>query len=415
MSSVKLTRDEMKLLVVLAGIQFMHIVDFMIIMPLGPVLMRELAIRPQQFSFLVSAYTFFAGGTGLFAAFFLDRFDRRKSLLFFFSGFTLGTLTCALADSYQTLLAARALTGAFGGVLNAQVYSIIGDVIEPHKRGRATGVIMGAFSLASIFGVPIGLWLANLGNWHTPLFVLASIALPMIFFAARVIPALRSHIIEDASPPWEFLRTVPFRPRPRLALLLMISMVLGQFSVIPFLSPSLVTNAGLTESQLPLIYLIGGFVSIFSSPIVGRFCDRHGPIRVLLVTAPLSMVPFLMITNLNLVPLFIAIFVSALFFVFMGARMVPTMTIVTGSVLPHNRGAFMSLTNAVQQLSAASASLIAGYVITMGSDGRLENYHLVGFFAVVLTLVSVSVAYALRHEPVQVLTYEARDMKVREV
>jgi len=399
-----LSRQEMGLLVVLGSVQFMHIVDFMIIMPLGPVLMRELAIKPYQFSWLVSAYTFFAGGAGLLSAFFLDRFDRRKSLLFFFGGFALGTLACAMAGTYETLLAARALTGAFGGVLGSQVYAIIGDVIAPEKRGRATGVIMGAFSLASIFGVPMGLWLANFGNWHTPLYVIALLSIPMMILAARYIPSMRSHMTETNPLSWIFLRQLPFLPRPRLGILLMMSMVLGQFSIIPFLSPSLVANAGLAEDHLPLVYLVGGVVSIISSPMVGRLCDRFGAIRILLFTAPLSIPSFIIITNLHLVSLTTVLLACALLFICMGSRMVPTLTIVTGSVLPQNRGAFMSIGNAAQQLAAAIATMIAGLVVTQGSDGRLEGYHLIGLFATLLTMISMLIIFALRHEPTQVLS-----------
>lgn len=402
MTSLKFTAAEKSLLLALGAIQFTHIVDFMIVMPLGPQLMRIMSIHPEQFSWLVSAYTFCAGATGVLSAFFLDRIDRKRSLLFFYAGFTIGTLACALSNGFYQLLLARALTGAFGGVLGSLVFSIVGDVIAPIKRGMATGVIMGAFSVASIFGVPFSLFLANHGSWQTPLFVLAGLSAVVGLVIMRVVPPLRTHLQGERSSPWQFLRTLPSQRRPVLALLLVTIMILGQFSVIPFLSPSLVANAGLREDQLPLIYLVGGIVSIISSPLIGRWTDRRGAARVLLIMAPISIIPFILITHMGAVGVFGVLAVCGLFFLCMGGRMVPTMTLATGSVLPQNRGMFMSLSSALQQFAAATAAFIAGQVVVKTSDGHLEHYNRVGFFAVTLTLFAIGIVYLLRHEASQV-------------
>ena len=396
------SRSEKTLLIVLGAIQFTHIVDFMIMMPLGPQLMRILNIQPEQFSWLVSAYTFCAGGTGILSAFFLDRFDRKRSLLFFYAGFTLGTLACALANGYYQLLAARALTGAFGGVLGSLVFAIVGDIIAPEKRGTAMGVLMGSFSLASIFGVPFSLYLANHGSWQTPLFILAGVSLLVGLVIMRLMPPLRGHLLGPRSSSWEFLRRVLFQKRPSLALLLVGSMVFGQFALIPFLSPSLVANAGLREDQLPMIYLVGGLFSIISSPIIGRWSDRFGAARVLLITASISLLPFIIITHLGPIGLFGILSSCALFFTCMGGRMVPTITLATGSVLPQYRGMFMSLSSSLQQFAAAFAAFIAGQIVVRTSGGRLEHYNQVGYIAIALTFVSLIIAYFLRNEAAQV-------------
>lgn len=374
----------------------------MIMMPLGPQLMRIMNIQAEQFSWLVSAYTFCAGITGVMSAFFLDRFDRKRCLLFFYSGFTLGTLACALANDYHQLLAARAVTGSFGGVLGSLVFAILGDAIAPHKRGMATGVIMGAFSLASIFGVPFSLFLANRGSWHTPLYMLAGISLLIGLIVMGAVPPLRSHLENPGGSTWAFFKQIPFQRRPVLALSLITFMTLGQFSVIPFLSPSLIANAGLREDQLPLIYLVGGLVSIISSPLIGRWSDRKGAARVLMITTPISMIPFLLITNLRPIGLFGILVISGLFFICIGGRMVPTMTLATGSVGLQHRGMFMSLSSSLQQFAAASAAFIAGQIVYKTPEGHLERYHYIGIFSCILTLLTLLIAYQLRNDAAQV-------------
>ncbi len=396
------SRADIILLTVLAISQFTHIVDFMIIMPLGPQLMRLFAISPSEFSLLVSAYTFCAGISGFFGAFFLDRFDRKRSFLLFYVGFTLGTLGCALAPNYEVLLLMRCLAGTFGGVLGSMIFSIIGDAIASEKRGAANGIIMGAFSMASIFGVPFSLYLASLGSWHTPLFALAGLSFATIFLVMWTIPPQRSHLGADFKATFQFIRSVPWQRRPGLAMLIMAIVVFGQFAVVPFLSPSLVANTGLREDQLPYIYLVGGLLSIISAPLIGRWVDRKGPISVFFITAPLSIIPLVGITLLGPTPLYGVLIMAGLFFLVMGGRMIPTLTFVTGSVVPRFRGAFMSLSNSMQQMAAGAASLVAGHVITKDAEGHLLNYPWIGGLSALLTLVALIIAYLLRKEPAQV-------------
>ena len=401
MSRLRFSLTEWKILALLAAVQFAHIVDFMIIMPLGPQLMRLLQISPSEFSLLVSSYTFCAGATGLISALVLDHFDRKRSLIVCFIGFGIGTLACALTDRFSTLLLARCLTGAFGGLLGSQVFAIVGDAIAPQLRGAATGIVMGSFSLASIFGVPLSLFLATHGSWQSPLYALAALSVGITFLLIMWLPSQKVHLDIKASP-WTFLRSVPSLHRPRMAIALMVCIVLGQFSMIPFLSPSLVANTGMTEAQLPLLYLFGGAASMVSSPWIGRLCDRYSPMKVLIWGASISIVPVVLITNMPPVPVWIAISACTLFFVSMGGRIVPTMTLVTGSVLPKNRGAFMSLVTAMQQFAAAGGSWIAGHIIKQDSSGHLIHYPWVGGLCVLLTVLALGIAYRLRHEPAQI-------------
>lgn len=383
------SKSEKWLLFALASIQFTHIVDFMILMPLGEPLMKFFAITPQEFGMLVSAYAIAAGTTGLLSAFFMDRFDRKKSLIFLYFGFILGTLSCGLAQDYSMLLIARILTGSFGGVLTSTVMAIIGDSIVVEKRGTALGLVMSAFSVASIAGVPLSIYLASHLSWHAPFFflvLLSSFIFVFIFFA---VPAINKHLNSEQNYKKAFAFLIHALKTPHLIapLLLMCMLILGQFSVIPFISPSLIANVGLNLSDLPFFYLVGGITSMAVSPLTGKLVDRLGAKVVLKYSLILSTVPFLIITHLQPMHFFWVLLIAFVLFLVMSSRMVPAMTLVTGAVPPENRGTFMGLSNCLQQYSSSLASLIAGHIITKDPAGHLVNFPVVGYFAVFMTLL----------------------------
>lgn len=385
------SRQEKILLAILASIQFSSIVDFMIMMPLGPQLMRMFAINPHQFGLLVSSYTFFAGLSGFAASFFLDKFDRKTSLLFFFVGFGLGTVACGLAPSYELLLLARGLTGVFGGVLGSLVLSIVSDAISYERRGSAMGVIMTSFSMASILGVPFSLFLANQYNWHAPFIFLGGTSLILCLIIWIKIPSMTKHLSDSGNkePLWNTLTRIAKNKNQRRALYFMSSVMFGHFAIIPFLSPSLVANAGLTEAQLPLMYMIGGGFTIFSSPFIGRLADRYGKHKVFLWGALTTLIPYWVITHLDHSPLWWVLAICAFFFVVSGGRMIPATALVSGTARSQNRGSFMSIVSCVQQLSSAFSSYLAGLIVTTGAQGQLENYEVVGYIAIAFTFVAI--------------------------
>ncbi|MEN0058681.1 MAG: MFS transporter, partial [Bdellovibrio sp.] len=390
------SRQEKTLLFILASVQFSSIVDFMIMMPLGPQLMRIFSINPHQFGLLVSSYTFCAGISGFLAAFFMDKFDRKASLLFFFVGFSLGTLACALAPTYELLLLARGLTGVFGGVLSSLVLSIVSDAISYERRGSAMGVIMTSFSIASILGVPFSLFLANQFSWHAPFLFLGVFALFLCLVIWLRIPPMRLHLMEirKKEPPHRTLTRILSNANQRRALFFMSAVMFGHFAIIPFLSPSLVANAGLTEGQLPLMYMLGGLLTIFSSPYVGRLSDRFGKHKVFLWGALITLLPYWVITHLAVTPLWWVLAVCAFFFVSSGGRMIPATALVSGTAMPQNRGSFMSIVSCVQHLSSALSSYIAGLIVTTGTHGRMEGYNVVGYVAIGFTFIAI---YLSRH------------------
>ncbi|WP_415063776.1 MFS transporter [Bdellovibrio sp.] len=385
------SRQEKLLLGILATIQFSSIVDFMIMMPLGPQLMRMFSINPHQFGLLVSSYTFSAGISGFLASFFMDKFDRKSSLLFFFVGFSLGTIACALAPTYELLLFARGLTGVFGGVLGSLVLAIVSDSISYERRGSAMGVIMTSFSMASVLGVPFSLFLANQYSWHAPFLFLGGISLLLCGVIWFYIPPMRYHLATKRAkePPHRILTRILHNQNQRRALFFMSSVMFGHFAIIPFLSPSLVANAGMTEAQLPLMYMAGGLCTIFSSPFIGRLSDRFGKHRVFLWGALVTLIPYWVITHMGPTPLWIILSICAFFFVSSGGRMIPATALVSGTAMPQNRGSFMSIVSCVQQLSSAVSSYIAGLIVTTGPQGHLDNYNVVGYVAVVFTFVAI--------------------------
>jgi predicted MFS family arabinose efflux permease len=389
-------KEERFLLYVLAAIQFTHILDFMIVMPLGPRLMGIFAITPAQFGFIVSAYTFSAGLFGLVAAWFIDRFDRKRALLWLYGGFAIGTLLCAVAPNYYAMVAARFLAGGFGGISGATILAIIADAIPPNRRGAAMGTLFSAFSLASIAGVPAGLYLANHLGWHAPFFLLAFLSVAVLVMAAKALPPVREHLSRGKPQPWTEMKSILRRGNHWLAFALTITMTMAGFLVVPYLSPSLVANVGLTNEQLPLIYLFGGAATFFSIRWLGRVSDRLGLLRVFIAVSVLAMGPILVITHLPRVPVWAALLTSTCFMVLTSGRFIPGMAMVTNSVEGRYRGGFMSLNSAVQQFASGAASLIAGAIIVEGAGHRLEHYGVVGLIGAGCILASIALASRLK-------------------
>lgn len=379
---------EKLLLWTLAAVNFTHIVDFMIMMPLGPQLMRVFYITPQQFGLLVSSYTFSAGISSFIGAFILDKYDRRSIFLWVFVGFLLGTLACALSPNYLLLLASRIVSGLFGGLTSALIFAVIGDAIPDSRRGRAMGLVMAAFSVASVFGVPFGLFIASLSNWHAPFFFLAFLALVILGLIYRFVPSITAHIQQaDSRPsPVQVIRRVTSNANQMRAISLTVLMMLGQFMIIPFLSPFMVSNVGFSEIQLTYIYMAGGFFTVFTSPWVGRLTDTYGKVKVFTVFMSLNVIPIAILTQMGVTPILFALLVSTFFFITSNGRMVPAAALITGTAKPENRGSFLSFNSSVQQLSAGMASFLAGMVLVEGADGKLMHFEWVGYAAILLSL-----------------------------
>ena len=386
------------LLLTLAVIQFSHITDFMILMPLGPQLMKAFDILPSQFALLVSTYTFSAGTSGFVGAFFIDRFDRKKAILTMATGFAIGTFACGFAQSYHWLLITRSITELFGGVMGALILSIVGDAIPNERRATAMGMVLAAFSVASVVGVPVCLFLADLSYWHMPFIVLGGIAFLTLVPMSVYIPNMTEHISKtnEKPTPLEVIRNVTTNKNQLLALVFGSVIMFSHFSVVPFISPYLTTNVGFTDSQIKYIYLIGEALTVFSSPFIGKMADKYGRSKVFTFTVIIASVPVFFLTQLGETPIGCVLVVTALFFVFGAGRMVPSTAKVTSSVKPQNRGSFMSFNAAVRQMTNGVAAFLAGLIITIGDDGLYHNYALVGYFAIAMGIVSIFISRKIK-------------------
>ena len=395
-------KSERTLLLLLAAIQFTTNLDFLIIMPLGPQYMRLMHLTPAQFNLIVAAYAIAAGISGVVAGFCLDRFDRKNALLGLFLGFAAGTLLCALAPSYPLLVAARALAGAFGGVTGAVILAIVGDVIPEHRRGKAMGLVMSAFSVASIFGVPLGLVLATDFSWHVPFYAIAGLCVPILLAVSRCVPALRGHLAHGREQhPWARMLAVLLEPNHRMAFVFMAALTAAGFTVFPTVAPYMVQNVGLTEKQLPFIYLTGGLCTFFSMNLIGRWADRSGKLYVFTLMSLSAAIPITALTNLPRVPLLGALATSTLLMICMSGRFVPAMAMMTAAVEARYRGGFMSLNSSVQQFSCGLAAWLTGSIIGQGPNGQITGYPVAGVVSVALVLTCIWLARFLRPAPTE--------------
>jgi MFS transporter, DHA1 family, inner membrane transport protein len=400
-------KNERVLLMVLAAIQFTNIVDFMIMMPMGDILQKALIISPAKYGILVSSYGLAAFVTAFLGVFYLDRLDRKKALLTAYAGFMVGTLSSALIPTtsnlelnYYLFICTRVVTGLTGGLLSGLVLSIVGDVIPLERRGRAMAMVTIAFSLASILGVPLSLMLVDAfgGNWHPPFYFVSIISLPVWVLAFRVIPSMEGHMGKlGKHRPFETIRLAFTTREQRNALLFTVLLVLGQFTVISFLTPYLIANVGLEQSDVKYIYLTGGACTVLSGMVIGRWVDKLGRFRVFTVFALLSILPVYINTHLTPVPLYVVLAIAGVFFIFISGRMIPANTIISSVVNPEHRAGFMSLNSAMMSLASGSSSIISGQIIIRASEnGPLEHYDRVGFLAIGSTLLSLLVVRLLK-------------------
>jgi len=392
------TKSQWAILFVLAFIQFMHIVDFMVLMPLAKKFEEQFHISTNQFGWLVSSYTLTAFFAGIVGTFFIDRISRKKSLLVAFAGFILGNALCAFAPDYKSFLAARVLTGLFGGLLQGISFSIIGDIIEPSKRGRATGVMMVAFSFAAVIGVPTGIWLSNHFFLQMPYLTIAIGSVLVFAYAQWRLPALTNHLF---GPRHNVLRQIQsvFQEAKHLRLfLLMVCHFIAAFSIIPYIAPFMQKNHGVTDAQLPFIYLIGGLATIVSSPVAGWLTDKIGSVRTYTIISALASLPFLLVTNEITRSFPLLLIFAVIFFIFVSGRMVPAMALVNNEVNPSVRGTFMSLNGSVQQLAMSLGAISASFIIVAPAGKPMQHYMWVGIFGCIFNVAAILMANTFRNK-----------------
>ncbi len=397
MSAPQAAPREWLVLLVLSGIQFSQMVDFMVLMPLGTQLMRDFGITPTQLGFFVSIYAIAAALSGFFSALVIDRFDRRTVVLVLYGCFAATMAACALAPGYAALLAARTAAGAFGGVVAANIFTIVTDLVPESRRGRAFGVVMSAFSLASILGVPISLALALHFTWRAPYVFLAALCTSILIGAWFVIPPVRAHLAGGRERnPLAQIRRVFGEPNHLRIFAFSSTLVFSGFLVFPFIAPYLVANAGVSESELPFVYLIAGIAALVTARLAGGWSDTMGRRTVFAACAVGTAVGALAMTTLPRSPLFVSVLVSMLMFAASSARMVPAMALITAGAESRLRGSVMSFNASIQQLAAGAASFVASLVVGRSAEGELTRYWMIGIVSAAGTLACIALARRVR-------------------
>jgi predicted MFS family arabinose efflux permease len=375
---------------ILAFLQFTVVLDFMILSPLGAMLMQTLHVTPAQFGVVVSAYAFAAGMSGLLTAGFADRFDRKRLLLFFYTGFVVGTALCGLAPTYAFLLGARTVTGLFGGVIGSISMAIITDLFPLAVRGRVMGVVMTAFSASQVLGIPLGLYLSNAGGWHAPFLMIAAVSLVVGVVIAMTLKPIDAHLKNgvDRHPLQHVLATLA-KPRHQWGFVATIMLATGGFMLMPFGSAFSVHNLGIPLEKLPIIYMATGFASLISGPIIGRVSDAVGKYRTFTVATIVAVALVLFYTRLGVTPIGVVIAINIVLFMAISGRMIGAQALASAIPAPPDRGAYMSIAASLQQLAGGVAASCAGLLVSQTGDGPIEHYERLGY--VVATTMTIAV------------------------
>ena len=390
-------RNEIVLVALMALLNFTHILDFMIMMPLGNILMPKWNLNSSQFSIIVSSYSLAAFFSSFAAIFFADKFDRKKVLLVAYSGFLVGTFGCAFAFNANSMIVARIVTGIFGGLISAQILSIIADIIPYERRGQAMGLLMGGFALASVIGVPFGLYLANKYSWYFPFLVVATLGCILFPFLIKFVPNVTMHLKNLVPLKARIINfTHIFSNKIQVtALIFSFLLILGHFLIIPLFNPYMVYNVGIPKTATPLIYLFGGISSLITAQIIGKISDKKGKRPVFVTAAIVSLIFILALTNLPKLPVYEVLIIFSIWFSCTTSRTVPGQAMTTQAVDNKTRGSFMSLNSCTQSLATGLAGLISGWVTYSDANFVIHNYNYLGYISVVLICVSILVAYRL--------------------
>jgi predicted MFS family arabinose efflux permease len=379
---------------ILGFLQFTVILDFMIISPLGAIVMPTLHISPHQFGLAVSSYAFSAGASGFLAAGFADRFDRKRLLLFFYFGFMLGTLLCALATTYPLLLGARIVTGLFGGVIGSVVLAIVTDLFPLGMRGRVMGVISTAFAASQVLGLPAGLYLTSHWDWHAPFFAIIAVGVPAGVIIMLSMRPIVGHLAmkQEHSPLAHLVHTIT-DPRYRLAFLLVMLLPTGGYMLMPFGTAYMVNNVGLAFTVLPVIYLVTGVSSIFVGPLVGKASDSLGKFAMFCFGSLVTLIMVPIWTNVGHVSLATVIVINVILFAGIFSRMIPAQALISAIPEPTRRGAFNAVSASLQQFAGGVSAAVAGWLIVQRPSGSLAHFDWLGYLVMTIALVTFALMY----------------------
>ncbi|MEZ0182260.1 MULTISPECIES: MFS transporter [Flavobacterium] len=375
----------------LALTQFTVVLDFMVMSPLGDIMMKTLKITASQFGIAVSAYAFSAGISGLFTAGFADKFDRKKLLLFFYIGFTIGTVFCAIAPNFILLVAARIFTGIFGGVIGSISMAIVADLFSLKQRGKVMGFIQMGFGVSQVLGIPIGLYIANAWGWHVPfLWIAAMAAIITLVLSFKLQPIVEHLSLKQEKTPIQHLWHTISKPHYQVGFLSTALLSIGGFMMMPFGSAFAINNLKVTTDELPLLFMITGVATLITMPIAGKLSDKFSKFKLFAFATLFAIIVMNVYAHFAATPFWIVLVTNILMMMAIMSRMVPSTTLTSAIPEPQDRGAFMSINSSLQQMAGGFGAMIAGLIIVQKDNyAPLEHYDTLAMVASVIMLISI--------------------------
>ena len=375
---------------ILSFLQFTIILDFMIISPLGAILLRELHIPTTKFGLVVSVYAFAASASGILAAGFADRFDRKKMLMFFYAGFIGGTLLCGIAPTYHFLLLARIVTGVFGGVIGSIVMAIIADLFPMAMRGRVMGFVQTSFAASQVLGLPLGFYLATHFGWHAPFLMIVALGVVAGVFIMIYLRPVDGHLkLQREGNAFVHLFKTVSKRRYVIAFATTTLLATGGFMLMPFGSTFTINNLGISSDSLSFIYFVTGLCTLVSGPLVGRLSDRLGKYTLFCCGSALTIVMVLIYTHLGRTALPLVIVINVLLFIGVTSRMISASALMSAVPDPAHRGSFMSVNASLQQAAGGVGAAVAGLIVVQTPSGALAHYDVLGYVVTAAMLIVV--------------------------
>ncbi|MEP7377373.1 MAG: MFS transporter [Chitinophagaceae bacterium] len=395
----KFTPYQVLVILLLALTQFTVVLDFMVMSPLGDMLMKSMELTTSQFGFAVSGYAFSAGISGLLTAGFADRFDRKKLLLFFYVGFIAGTLCCGLATTYPMLLAARIITGLFGGVIGSISMAIVADLFPLHQRGRTMGFMQMGFGASQVLGIPISLYIANHWGWQSPFLMIVGLATIIWLATMLKLQPITKHLeLKTEKTAIKHLWHTLKQPHYRIGFLMTALLSLGGFMMMPWGSAFAVNNLNISYEQLPFLFMASGIAALFIMPAIGKLSDKIDKVKIFTVAAISMMVIIVIYTNLSPVHFIIVVILNILMMTAIMSRIVPAMALVSALPQMQDRGAFMSINSSLQQIAGGIAAGVGGMIVVQKTKtSPLQHYDTLGYLIVVIIIANIIQVYRVNN------------------
>jgi predicted MFS family arabinose efflux permease len=394
-----MTKKQVGWMVILAIVIFTNIIESMILMPLASTIKADLHMTDNAWGVAISSYLFSAFISGILSIFVIDKFDRKRFLTVFYALFIVGTFLCGIADTYEFLIFARIFAGFFGGIISAVVLAIVGDLIPIAHRGKATGIVMAGFSTAAALGIPLGLFLGLNWNWHMPFFFIVGLSSLAFVLIILVMPSMSGHLEKAKTvKSWNILSRIPKNKNQLKALLFSCLLLFGQFAIIPYLADYVEHNIGFEKKELVWMYFFGGILTFVTNPFIGYLSDRFGQLKIFFIMMTLSCIPILFITSMGENPMPLVLITTSGFFIFAGGRNIPGTALVLSTAAPFERGGFMSIRSALQQLASAIAVLLGSWILTQDATGKYFNFELIGYIAVGTSILSYFILRTIKSD-----------------